>query len=285
MQSAAPRSSERGRGIAKGALRMRGNRKSRQMVLDAISNHPDIQRAAITGSLAREGGGDQHSDLDVLLITRDLMAVRDVRAWLPSELSILVCALHLANYCTVLLDSFEKIDLAIFSIDDPPSLWVIQDYKVLKGEQDFETQLAMAAAECRAKKTAHLNPDVSIDNVLLLLATARQRVYRGEELSAHAFVATAGEMIVCVERRQWGAAADADVLDPWRRLERTQSELAKVLHESLFIPPERGINVLAKYMSRQHRQSMGQGQVRVLEHLLGSIKDSGTYRDGAKTTG
>jgi hypothetical protein len=212
------------------------------------------------------------------------MAVRDVRAWLPSELCILICAFHLTNYCTVLLDSFEKIDLAIFSIDDPPSLWVIHDYKILKGDQDFEMQLAVAAAECRVKKTAHLNPDMSIDNVLLLLSTAMERVYRGEELSAHASVTMAGEMIICVERSQQGAGPDADVLDPRRRLERTESELAKVLHESLFVPPERGIKVLAKYMSRRHREFMGQGQVRVLEHLLGSIRDSGTYLDGGKTS-
>ena len=75
------------------------------------------------------------------------MAVRNVHAWLPRELKVLICAFHLTDYCTVLLDSFEKIDLAIFSADDLPSLWLIHDYKVLKGDQEFEIQLAKAAAE------------------------------------------------------------------------------------------------------------------------------------------
>lgn len=254
-----------------GFVRMIGNRKFMQKVLDAIRRHPCIQRAAITGSLAREGGEDEYSDLDVLLITPDLAGVRDVRAWLPPEVDILISAFHLTNYCTVLLETFEKIDFAIFSTNDPPSRWVIHDFKLIKGDREFEIQLAMAAAESRERKAAHLNPDVSIDNILLLLATAVQRVYRGEELSAHAFVAMAGQMLASVERRERRAEPDADLLDPWRRIERTHSELAKILHESLFAPPERGINVLAKYISQRHRQSMGEAQVRALKHLCDRI--------------
>jgi hypothetical protein len=258
------------RGAVYGAPCMNGNRESRQALLDAISSHPEIQGAAITGSIARQGGGDQYSDLDVLLVARDLMTVRNVRAWLPRELKVLICAFHLTNYCTILLDSFEKIDLAIFSADDPPSRWVIHDYKVLKGDQEFEIQLARAAAESRANKAVHLNPDVSIDNILLLLTTALQRVRRGEELSAHAFLTMAGEMIVSLEKRHRGAGPDADLLDPRRRLERTHSDLAMVLHRTLFVSPNLGINILATYMSERHRESMGEGQVRALEHLLES---------------
>ena len=43
----------------------------------------------------------------------------------------------------------------------------------------------------------------------------------------------AGEMIVSLEKRQSGAGPDADLLDPRRRLERTHSELAMVLHKSM----------------------------------------------------
>lgn len=70
---------------------MSGNRESRQALLDAIRNHPAIEWAAITGSVARQGD-DQYSDLDDLLVARDVMAVRNVRAWLPLELKVLICA-------------------------------------------------------------------------------------------------------------------------------------------------------------------------------------------------
>ena len=143
----------------------------------------------------------------------------------------------------------------------------------------------MAAAECRTKKAAHLDPEVSMDNILLLLATAAHRVRRGEELSAHAFLAMASDMVVSLEKRQRGAGPDADLLDPRRRLERTHSQLAMVLHEALFISPARGIIVLAGYMSERHRESMRNEQVLVLGRLLGSIRDSGRYGDGAKTSG
>jgi hypothetical protein len=245
-----------------------GNRKSREVLLNAIGNHPDIPRAAITGSVARPGGEDQYSDLDVLLVARDLEAVRDVRAWLPAELNVLICAFHLTNYSTVLLDSFEKFDFAIFSIDDPTSRWVVHDYLVIKGDADFEMQLATAAEESRAKRAAHLNSDVSIDNVLLLLTTAAQRIRRGEELSAHGFLAMAADMIVSLEKRRWGPGPDADLLDPRRRLEKTHGELARVLHDVLFVPPVVGIGVLAGYVSWRHRESMGEGQIKALEHLL-----------------
>ena len=78
----------------------------------------------------------------------------------------------------------------------------------------------------QADKAIHLNPGVSVDNILLLLTTAVQRVRRGEELSAHAFLTMTGEMVISLEKRQRGAGPDADLLDPRRRLERTHSELA-----------------------------------------------------------
>ncbi len=249
---------------------MSGNRESRQALLDAIRNHSEIPWAAITGSLARPDGGDEYSDLDALLVARDITAVRDVRAWLPPERKILLCAFHLTNYCTVLFANFEKLDLAIYSVDDPPSRWVIHDYKVLKGDRSFEMQLAMAAADTQADKAAHLNPDVSLDNVLLLLATAVQRVRRGEELSAHAFLAMASDMVVGLEKRQSGPGPNADLLDPRRRLERTHPELAAVLREALFVPPDRGIAAIAVYLSNRQRNSMSEGQAEALERLLES---------------
>src|SRR5207248_2108524 len=108
-------------------------------------------------------------------------------------LKILICEFHLQYYCTILLEDFEKIDLAIFSIDDPPATWVVHDYRVLKGGQAFEAQLAAAAADSHATRAAHLNSDISMGNVLLLLAAASQRVGRGEALSAHGFVAMASD--------------------------------------------------------------------------------------------
>jgi hypothetical protein len=236
-------------------------------ILDAIRNHPAILRAAITGSHARQNGEDQHSDLDVLLVARDLDAVRQVGKWVPQDWNVLICAFHLTHYCTVLLDDLEKFDLAIFSADDPSWSWVVHDYTVIKGDADFEVQLAKAAADCRTNKAAHLAGDVCMDNVLLLLISALKRADRGELLSAHAFLAMTVDMLLSLERSQHQLEADADVLDPRRRLEKNQLEVARVFHESLFVPPVR-IKRLAEYLWMQHRQSMAERQRRVLESLL-----------------
>jgi hypothetical protein len=240
-------------------------------ILEAVTHHPDIVHAAVTGSQARPGGVDEHSDLDLLLVARDLAAVRNVRAWLPPQLNILLCEFHLTRYCTVLLHDFEKIDLAIFSlaeIADSPSAWIVTEYRILKGDAEFESHLAAAVANSREKNAAHLHPDVSLDNVLLLLATASGRARRGEQLSAHAFLTMAADMVVSLEKRQTGGVPGADPLDPRRRLENTNEDLAHVLHQCLFVPPDRGIRHLAGYVSERHRTKMSDPQIRVLSRLL-----------------
>src|SRR5579864_5748581 len=91
-------------------------------LIKAIQDHPEVLNAAITGSMARGTDVDRFSDLDLLLVARDTKPVSDVRAWFPQPEHVLICALHLSHYCTVLLSDFQKIDLAIFSADDPSSL-------------------------------------------------------------------------------------------------------------------------------------------------------------------
>ena len=237
-------------------------------VLQAIAGHPGILHAAITGSRARHQE-DCFSDLDLLLVARNLSAVQDVRAWFPEPRSILICAFHLQHYCTILLEDFAKIDLAIFSTADSPSLWVVHDYQVVKGGGEFAAQLAAAARQSREGIAAHRNPDVSLDNIILLLMTAWQRARRGEQLSAHGFVAMAADMVVALEKRLHGLQPGDDPLDPRRRLEQTRGELARVLHQCLFHPPDRGIPILAAHLAERHSESLNAEQGRVLQHLFG----------------
>jgi predicted nucleotidyltransferase len=237
-------------------------------LVQAIKDHPEVMNAAITGSLARRTDADRFSDLDVLLVARDVKAITDVRSWLPRSEHVLLCAFHLSHYCTVLLNDLQKIDLAIFSADDPSSRWVVHDYEVIKGGEDFESLIAEAAKATRQKTAAHLNPDVSIDNTLLLLVTASHRVGRGELLSAHSFLAMACDMVITLETRQNGVDATADLLDPRRRLERLQPALAGVIHDCLFAPPGAGITRLARYLATGHRAVLDECQLQVLGYLL-----------------
>jgi len=242
--------------------------QTKRTLVEAIKDHPAIVKAAITGSLARRANVDAFSDLDVLLVARDIKEVADVRAWLPGSLQVLVCAFHLSNYCTLLLDDFQKVDAAIFSIDDPPSRWVVHDYEVIKNGDDFEKQLTEAAKLTHEKAAAHLNPDVSIENVLLLLVTAHHRVGRGEFLSAHGFLAMACDMVIALEVRQHGVDAAADFLDPRRRLERVHPNRAATIHKCLFAHPRHGIPRLAQYFATAQRAGLVEGHLKVLGYLL-----------------
>ena len=249
-----------------------------QALVQAIRNHPDIVSAAITGSLARPNGADAFSDLDALLIARDVKAVRDIRSWLPPAEQVLLCAWHLSRYCSVLLSDFQKIDLAIFSTDDSPSDWVVQHYQIIKGDDRFESQLAGAAMRSRDHSAAHLNPDVSLDNILLLLATAFARVARGEFLSAQSFLTMAADMLIALERRNRQVDGETDVLDPRRRIERLQPQLAGTLHECLFAPPGSGVVRLAQHVATAYGGLLDPYQLRVLEHLRsGPVEDNSKF--------
>jgi hypothetical protein len=239
-----------------------------RVLVETIRAHPDIHAAAITGSRARANCADSFSDLDILLVATDLASVRNIRSWFPPQLPILICAFHLTDYCSILLDSFQKIDLAILSVDDASCRWIVHDYQVVKGGPEFESQLAGAAADTRGNRAAHRNPDVSIDNVLLLLATAVRRQGRGEALSAHAFLEMAGHMLISVEKQSGEAGSEADSLDPWRRLERTHPDLADVLHAALFTTPDCGCRVLTQYLAERYRTWLSTEQQQVADHLL-----------------
>jgi hypothetical protein len=232
----------------------------------AIKEHPAIVSAAITGSHARQAT-DRFSDLDILVVTRDLQGVCDVRAWFPSSLEVLLCAFHLSRYCSVLLRDSQKIDLAIFAVEDPPSQWVIHDYQIIKGGPDFEAQLAQSAKATREDRAVHLNPDISLDNVLLLLVTAHHRTNRGELLSAHQFLAMACDMAIALQANHGEAGTERDFLDPRRRLEKTDPSLASAIHQCLFATPQHGITQLARYLSTSLRTNLSANQLQILTDL------------------
>ena len=232
----------------------------------AIQDHSGIASAAITGSLASEYGGDQHSDLDLLIVTDQVEAVRDVRSWLPEPNRIVIAAVHLVRYCSVLMDDMFKVDLAIYSPQDPATDWVVQDFDVIKGGPDFEEQLRSARETTDCSRSAHLNPDVSMDNVLLLLSTAAKRTMRGEDLSAHTLVSMAADMLICLELKQSSIPSGADRLDPRRRLEIDNPSLAQTVKGALFAPATEGIHRLAAHILRR-RDAMQSAQAKVAEHL------------------
>jgi len=247
--------------------------QTKRALIESIRNNPAIGGAAETGSTARAAGADRFSDLDVLVVARDPEQVSDVRAWLPDAPRMLICASHLVHYYSVLFDTFEKLDLAIFSVHDPPSRWVLQDYKVIRGDDDFEDHLSDAARATRERTAAHLDPDVSIDNILLLLVTAQHRLERGEELSAYGMLTAACDMMISLETRRSGTKAETDLLDARRRLERLEPSLAAAMHSCLFAPPIDGIARLAGSLDTFCHAELTDDQRTVIDHLTADTSD------------
>lgn len=238
-----------------------------EALCDAAVQHPAIAAAALTGSHARQHA-DAYSDLDLLLIAEDVAAVRAVRRWVPEPERLLIAAFHRTHYATLLRDDFEKADLAIFSLAEPPSAWVVHDFQILKGGAAFADKLAAAAAHTRTERAAHHNPDASLDNVLLLLATAQRRRQRGELLSAHHLLAMAADLFLAYRHQHTSLPEEADWLDPRRRLEHTTPALAQRLHQALFAAPDAGIPTLAQILTDRYGSTLTEAQRRVVAHLL-----------------
>lgn len=238
-----------------------------EVQLQAVRDHPDIVKAAITGSVARGFGVDEFSDLDLLVIARDTRSVTNIGAWLPGAAGAPIRALHLSRYCTVLFSDFRKLDIAIFQDDEPETTWVVQDYEVVKGGAEFEAELAAAATHTREQTAAHLNPDVSIDNILLLLVTAFHRVRRGELLSAHNLVSMASDMLIALEGRNAVKTPAYDLLDPRRRIESLQPPLASEIQAAVFVSPVIGVARLASYLKVTQGAVMNEGHLKVVAYL------------------
>lgn len=221
----------------------------------------------MTGSRALAGGSDEYSDVDVFLLARNLEAVRRVREWLPRPERILLCDFHLQRYCSVLLEDWSRIDLAIHHVSESPSSWVVQHYRLIKGDIGDDARFVVAEDETVRARAVHLNADVSIDNLLMLLVTARRRSQRGEEGSAHAWLAAAWDMTIGLCRKRYGVGATTDLLDARRRVETEHPALAAALHRSLFGRPGEGVTLLVEYLLAMWDGELSEVQRRVLAYL------------------
>jgi predicted nucleotidyltransferase len=218
-------------------------------VLHAVHAHPGIAAAAVTGSRARGRDADAFSDLDLLLVCTDLAAVRRLDHWLPRPERLLVWGFHLGRHASALYEGLHKLDLTLLAAHEGPEQWLVESHEAVKGDLGFAQDLVRAAAATHAERSAAEHPDASLDNVLLLLATARGRAQRGETLAAHTLLSMAVDMLLALLQRE-RPDPRADVLDPRRRLEMRQPALAAALHEVLFADPALGVVRLVLQVER-----------------------------------
>lgn len=250
----------------------------RTAIVEAVNKNSWISGAALTGSGAVAGRADTFSDLDLLVVAHNEGQVRDVRSWLPRRDEILACEFHQWHVCSVLWEGLDRLDMTIYGVSEPATDWVLSGYAIIKGAEEFKMELDSAVTASLAGRAVHEDPDVSAGNVVLLLATAAQRVQRGEELSAHAFLSAACDMVAALERRRAGIEPGADLLDSRRRVELSRPSMAAALHRSLFCRPEQGLCRLAEYVSRALEASLAPGHSRALRDLVASCRSGGVNK-------
>jgi hypothetical protein len=97
--------------------------------------------------------------------------------------------------------------------------------------------------------------------------TARRRGQRGEESSAHAWLAAAWDMTICLCRKRDGVSVTTDLLDTRRRIETEHPALAAALQRSLFGRPEQGVSLLIEYLKTFLAGELSDALRRVLAYL------------------
>lgn len=144
---------------------------------------------------------------------------------------------------------------------------MIQHHRLIKGDSGDDAQFAAAEGETARARAVHLNSDASIDNLLMLLVTAWRRSQRGEESSAHAWLAAAWDMIICICGKRNGVSATTDLLDARRRVETEHPVLAAALHRSLFGRPGEGVIFMVEYLQALLDGELSDAQRRVPGYL------------------
>ncbi len=231
-----------------------------QALLAALTTHPLVTAIAIVGSRAHRAPVDALSDLDLHVVVTDVGAFM---RWTPS--GVLMHTAHWRRHRTFILDDFGKVDLAVYAQTEDQQPWVVVAYDIVKDAPGFRADLDAAMARTHGDKAARNDPDVTVDNLVLLLSTATQRCLRGEYLSAHGALNLAGYALLALEAR----ARDVDIFDARRHAEQWAPDLAQLLHTCLFNAPTQGARALVAHVLST--QTLNDGQRRVLDHLRAQL--------------
>lgn len=219
-------------------------------LLRTLEADPDVLGLVALGSTADPTHRDAWSDHDFWVVTRpghqDVLL--DDLSWLPSSGQILIRARHGHRGYDVLYRDGHLVEFAVF---DPAqaTTGTVTVYRVLFDRGGVADSVARAQEGARPPAWDEARRAFVFDNFLILLRTAVARWQRGERLSARRYLAQfAADALLGLALEHSGhsehspatAARERDPVDPRRRIERQQPQLAAAVDALLCRPVPEG---------------------------------------------
>ena len=210
---------------------------------------PDVLGLIALGSMADLSYRDDWSDHDFWVITRPghQDALLEDISWLPGAGGIFFSVRHGRRHYSVLYRDGHMVEFAVFDPDEAAQ-GTVNTFRVLFERDDVTALAAHAQERSRPAPWDAARYASAFDNFLLLLRTAVARYRRGERLSGQRYVsqfALDALLRLVLELSPAGATGAPDRLDPRRRFEQTDSELAAELEElARHAVPEAAVRLL-----------------------------------------
>jgi hypothetical protein len=207
------------------------------------------QRSTILWALSRSGllrTKDSWSDHDFAVVLRDgesSQYLSDVSS-MPKPEKIIAWAQHGGIYNVAVYDDGHKVEYLVCNEQAARSITVTK-FLVLLDRSDIGQRIQQAHVRTSALQTAMSEDACDPVNLAIVVLTAGHRVQRGELLNATSLLAAAADMALNMLATTQGWEL-TDPLDPRRRLERLQPDLAKEFSDVLTAPPDNGIRRLLR---------------------------------------
>lgn len=200
------------------------------------------------GSTADAASRDRWSDHDFWVITAPGAQSRylDTFSWLPRAGDILMTVSHGVSRRTVLYGNRHKAEYAVFDPEEAVR-GKIERYRVIIDRRDVGGLAESIRLQTREERARALARPERLENLCMLLLTARERWERGERLSAQRYMQFSVDAVLelLVAHGGLDRPHTADELDARRRVEQIGPELARELGRiSLLAPAEAGVALI-----------------------------------------
>jgi hypothetical protein len=212
--------------------------------VQALASFDSVMGVVALGSTADPRIQDSWSDHDFAVVLRDNESGQFLSnvSWMPKTEKIIAWARHGAIYNVAVYDDGHKVEYLVCNERVAGSITVTK-FLVLLDRSDIARRIEEARVRTSARQQAMSEDACDPVNLAIVMLTAGQRVQRGELLNATSLLAAAADMALkmLAATQRWELT---DPLDPRRRLERLQPDLATAFSDVLTCPPDDGIRRL-----------------------------------------
>jgi hypothetical protein len=212
--------------------------------VQALAAFDNVIGVVALGSTADPRIQDAWSDHDFAVVLRGSdpgQFLGDI-SWIPKADKIVAWARHGGIYNVAVYDDGHKVEYLVCNEAAASSI-IVTKFLVLLDRSDVGRRIEEAHVHTSARQRTMSEDACDPVNLGIVVLTANQRVRRGELLNATSLLALAADMTLkmLATTQRWELT---DPLDPRRRLEQLQPDLAKEFSDILTTSPDNAIRRL-----------------------------------------